>query len=73
MIAGEGRRSRSRFDADQSWWQRIEVTEDRKADCLRFVTTADRARAERVARRGQLRWPDPSSPRPAAAPPPPTA
>ncbi|MFO1335128.1 MAG: CHAT domain-containing protein [Piscinibacter sp.] len=58
VIAGEGRRSRSRFDADQSWWQRIEVTEDRKADCLRFVTTADRARAEESLAEGQLRLAD---------------
>ena len=58
MIAGEGRRSRSRFDADQSWWQRIEVTEDRQADCLRFVTTADRARAEESLAEGQLRLAD---------------
>ncbi len=54
VIPGEGRRQRSRFDADQSWWQRIEVTEDRRADCLRFVTTADRARAEESLAEGQL-------------------
>lgn len=58
VIPGEGRRQRSRFDADQSWWQRIEVTEDRKADCLRFVTTADRARAEESLAEGQLRLAD---------------
>ncbi|MFT3663628.1 CHAT domain-containing protein [Piscinibacter sp.] len=58
VIAGEGRRRRSRFDADQSWWQRIEVTEDRKADCLRFITTGDRARAEESLAEGQLRLAD---------------
>ncbi len=58
VLEGEGRRQRSRFDADQSWWQRIEVTEDRKADRLRFVTTADRARAEEELADGQLRMAD---------------
>ncbi|WP_298824455.1 CHAT domain-containing protein [uncultured Piscinibacter sp.] len=58
IVEGEGRRQRSRFDADQSWWQRIEVTEDRKADRLRFVTTADRARAEESLAEGQLRLAD---------------
>lgn len=58
VLEGEGRRQRSRFDADQSWWQRIEVTEDRKADRLRFVTTADRARAEEELAEGQLRMAD---------------
>jgi hypothetical protein len=58
VIAGEGRRQRSRFDADQSWWQRIEVTEDRKADRLRFIATADRARAEESLADGQLRLAD---------------
>lgn len=58
VLAGQGRRQRSRFDADQSWWQRIEVTEDRKADCLRFVITANRARAEESIAEGQLRLAD---------------
>jgi hypothetical protein len=58
VIAGAGRRQRSRFDADQSWWQRIEVTEDRRTDSLRFVTTADRARAEESLADGQLRLAD---------------
>jgi hypothetical protein len=55
---GEGRKQRSRFDADQSWWQRIEIIEDRKADRLRFVATADRARAEESLASGQLRLAD---------------
>jgi hypothetical protein len=55
---GEGRRARSRFDADQSWWQRIEILEDRKADRLRFVVTGDRARAEENLGAGQLRMAD---------------
>jgi len=55
---GEGRLQRSRFDADQSWWQRIEITEDRKADRLRFVVTGDRARAEAILAFGQLRLAD---------------
>lgn len=58
VISGAGRRQRSRFDADQSWWQRIEVTEDRNTDSLRFVTTADRARAEETLAEGQLRLAD---------------
>ncbi|MEJ6003337.1 DUF7379 domain-containing protein [Paucibacter soli] len=55
---GEGGLQRSRFDADQSWWQRIEITEDRKADRLRFVVTGDRARAEAILAFGQLRLAD---------------
>ena len=58
VVAGEGRRRRSRFDADASWWQRIEVTENRTGDGLRFVTTADRARAEESLAEGQLRLAD---------------
>lgn len=58
VIPGAGRRQRSRFDADQSWWQRIEVIEDRATDSLRFVTTADRARAEETLAEGQLRLAD---------------
>ena len=57
VIAGEGRRSRSRFDADQSWWQRIEVTEDRQADCLR-LSPPPTARAEESLAEGQLRLAD---------------
>ncbi len=55
---GEGRRQRSRYDPDPSWWQRIEITEDHKADRLRFVATADRARAEETLAVGQLRMAD---------------
>ena len=53
-----GPRRRSRFDVDQSWWQRIEIVEDRKADRLRFVVTGDRARAEENLAAGQLRMAD---------------
>ena len=56
--AGEGRRRRTRFDADPSWWQRVEITEDRKADRLRFVIMGDRARAEETLAFGQLRLAD---------------
>lgn len=55
---GEGRRARRRFGADQSWWQRIEIVEEPKADRLRFIATADRARAEETLATGQLRLAD---------------
>ncbi len=55
---GEGKRLRRRFGADQSWWQRIEIIEEPKADCLRFIATADRARAEETLATGQLRLAD---------------
>lgn len=55
---GEGRRQRRRFDADRGWWQRIEIVEEPKADRLRFVATADRARAEETLATGQLRLAD---------------
>lgn len=55
---GEGRRQRRRFDTDRSWWQRIEIVEEPKADRLRFVATADRARAEETLATGQLRLAD---------------
>jgi hypothetical protein len=55
---GEGRHLRRRFDADQSWWQRIEIVEEAKADRLRFIATADRARAEETLATGQLRLAD---------------
>ena len=55
---GEGRHLRRRFGADQSWWQRIEIVEEAKADRLRFIATADRARAEETLATGQLRLAD---------------
>lgn len=55
---GEGRRQRSRFDTDASWWQRIEILDDRKADQLRFTVINDRARAEETLSAGQLRLAD---------------
>ncbi|MDH5338940.1 MAG: hypothetical protein OEW22_04130, partial [Rubrivivax sp.] len=58
VAEGEGRRRRSRFDADAAWWQRLEITEDRKAEQLRFVATTDRARAEERLAVGQLRLAD---------------
>lgn len=58
VIHGEGGMQRSRISADTGWWQRIEITEDRKADRLRFVVTADRARAEENLAFGQLRLVD---------------
>lgn len=55
---GEGRRQRRRFDADRSWWQRIEIVEEPRADRLRFIATTDRARAEETLATGQLRLVD---------------
>ena len=58
VVEGQGRQKRSRFDANQTWWQRIEITEDRKGDRLRFIATGDRARAEESLASGQLRLAD---------------
>ena len=58
VTEGEGLRRRSRFDPDPAWWQRLEITEDRKAEQLRFVSTTDRARAEERLAVGQLRLAD---------------
>ena len=54
---GEGRRRRLSFETDQSWWERLEITEE-TGDRLRFVATTDRARAEETLAQGQLRLAD---------------
>lgn len=58
VVEGEGRLRRSRFEPDNAWWQRVEITEDRDADRLRFVLIGDRARAEETLAMGQLRLAD---------------
>jgi hypothetical protein len=55
---GEGRRTRRRFGADVSWWQRLEIVLDAHGDRLRFIATTDRARAEESLAAGQLRLAD---------------
>lgn len=55
---GEGRRQRRSFQSDSAWWQRLDISEDTDADKLRFVATADRARAEETLAMGQLRLVD---------------
>ncbi len=54
LIDGPGARRRGHFKADASWDQRVEITQEKDSDRLRFVLTADRARAEESLATGQL-------------------
>jgi hypothetical protein len=58
VVAGDGRRVGRGADSEAGWLQRIDITEDRKADRLKFVVTANRARAEETLAAGQLRLAD---------------
>ncbi|MGQ0697025.1 MAG: DUF7379 domain-containing protein [Panacagrimonas sp.] len=49
-----GRMRRVRVDAEDDWWQRLEIVEDEAGDRLRFVASTDRARAEETLATGQL-------------------
>ncbi len=54
VSSGTGR-FRSHYDADASWWQRTEITFDKKRQELRFVAVTKRARAEQALVAGQMR------------------
>jgi hypothetical protein len=54
VSSGTGR-FRSHYDADASWWQRTEITFDKKRQELRFVALTKRARAEQALVAGQMR------------------
>lgn len=58
VLAGDGRRAGRGADSEAGWLQRIDITEDRKSDRLKFVVTANRARAEETLAAGQLRLAD---------------
>jgi hypothetical protein len=58
VTAGEGGRAGRGADGESGWLQRIDISEDRKADQLKFVVTANRARAEETLAAGQLRLAD---------------
>ncbi len=55
---GEGGLKRLRYDEHSDWWQRLEIVEDPGLDCLRFIASTDRARAEVTLATGQLRLAD---------------
>ncbi len=58
VTAGEGGRAGRGADSEAGWLQRVDISEDRKADRLKFVVTANRARAEESLAAGQLRLAD---------------
>jgi tetratricopeptide (TPR) repeat protein len=51
---GQGGRRRVRFGEAPDWWHRLEITEEKGGDGLRFIATTDRARAEETQATGQL-------------------
>ena len=51
---GEGGYRRVRFGDAPDWWERLEISERKERDGLRFVATTDRARAEETQSGGQL-------------------
>lgn len=55
LVSTDTGRFRSQYDADASWWQRTEITFDKKRQELRFVAVTKRARAEQALVAGQMR------------------
>lgn len=55
LVSTDTGRFRSQYDADVSWWQRTEITFDKKRQELRFVALTKRARAEQSLVAGQMR------------------
>lgn len=51
---GQGGRRRVRFGEAPDWWHRLEITEEKGGNGLRFIATTDRARAEETQATGQL-------------------
>jgi len=51
---GPGSLRRVVFDEAPNWWQRMEITFDKKRDEMRFIALTDRARAEESLVAGQL-------------------